>query len=80
LACLKEARNLAEEIGLPGELWQIWAALGELHEQRGEPEEARDAFCQAARIVQTLAREIEDEDLNKDFLLALQTRRVLEYR
>ena len=78
LARLREARALAEEIGLPGELWQIWAALGELHEQRGEREEAHGAFSRAARIVETLAGEIEDEVLKEGFLSAPQLRRVLE--
>jgi tetratricopeptide (TPR) repeat protein len=78
LGRLQEARALAEEIGLPGELWQIWAAIGELHEQRGEPEEAHAAFSRAASIVERLAAEIEDEALLQCFLSAPQLRRVLE--
>ena len=78
LASLHEAEALAEEIGLPGELWQIWAALGELHERRGEPEEARDAFSRAASIVERLAGEIEGEALKEAFLSAPQVRRVQE--
>ena len=78
LACLQESRTLAEDIGLPGELWQIWAALGDLHEQRREPEEACGAFTRAAGIVERLAGEIEDEVLKEGFLSAPQLRRVLE--
>jgi hypothetical protein len=70
--------RLAEEIGLPGELWQIWAALGELHEQRGQTEEAHGAFSRAARIAERLAGEIEDEVLKEGFLSAPQPRRVME--
>ena len=69
---------MAKEIGLPGELWQIWAARGELHEQRGESEEAHGAFSRAAHIVERFAGEIEDEILNEGFLSAPQLRRVLE--
>jgi hypothetical protein len=78
LAHLQEGRILAEEIGLPGELWQIWAARGELHEQRGEPEEAHGAFFRAAGIVERLAGEIEDEALTEGLLSAPHLRRVLE--
>jgi DNA-binding SARP family transcriptional activator/tetratricopeptide (TPR) repeat protein len=78
LARLREAGTLAEEIGLPGELWQIWAALRELHEQRQEPEEAHGAFSRAARILERLAGEIEDEALKEGFLSAPQPRGVLE--
>jgi ATP/maltotriose-dependent transcriptional regulator MalT len=80
LARLHEAKNLAEELGLPGELWQIWAAVGELYEQRGEREEAHGAFSRAARIVETLAEGIEDEALKEGFLSAPQIRSVLERR
>ena len=59
-------------------LWQVWAAIGELHEQRGEPEEASDASSRAAGIVERLAGEIEDEALKEGFLSAPQLRRVLE--
>jgi tetratricopeptide (TPR) repeat protein len=78
LAHLQEARTLAQEIGLPGELWQIWAAIGALYEQRGEPEEASAAFSRAASILERLAGEIEDEALKQGFLSAPQLRRVLE--
>ena len=78
LGRLREARTLAEEIGLPGELWQIWAALGELHEQRGEPEEAHDAYSRAASIGERLAGEIEVEVLKEGFLSAPRLQRVLE--
>jgi tetratricopeptide (TPR) repeat protein len=78
LGRLQEARTLAEEIGLPGELWRLWAALGELHEQRGETEEAHCAFSRAARIAERLAEEIEDDALKEGFLSAPQPRRVME--
>jgi hypothetical protein len=78
LARLQEASTLAEEIGLPGELWQIWAALGELHEQRSEPEEAHGAYSRAASIGKRLAGEIEAEVLKEGFLSAPQLRHVLE--
>ena len=54
-------------------------ALGELHEQRREPEEAHGAFSRASRIVETLAGEIEDGALKEGFLSAPQPRRVLEH-
>jgi tetratricopeptide (TPR) repeat protein len=78
LAHLQEASTLAQEMGLPGELWQIWAAIGELYEQREEPEEASDASSRAVQIVERLAGEIEGEVLTENFVSAPQLRRVLE--
>ncbi len=42
--CLQEAVAGAKEIGLPGELWQAEAALGELHLVCEEHEQAAQAF------------------------------------
>src|SRR3712207_8168862 len=55
LARLREAEVLAQDIGLPGELWQITAALGELYEERGDEERARDAFTRATQTLRSLA-------------------------
>lgn len=77
---LLEAKALAEEIGLPGESWQIHAAIGELWDERGEPEEARRAFLASAEVVNALARRISDQDLRDAFLSTPQVRRALELR
>ena len=77
LDLLREAEAIADGIGLPGELWQILARIGELHERRGEAQEARGAFGRAARTLRDLAAKIEDEDLRENFLSASQVRRVL---
>ena len=74
---LLEAEALAEGIGLPGELWQIRARIGELHERRGETEEARTAFSAAAQTLRTLAGKIGDEGLREGFLSAPRVSRVL---
>ena len=74
---LLAAEALAEGIGLPGELWQIRARIGELHGRRGETEEARAAFFGAAQILRTLAGKIGDEGLREAFLSAPRVSRVL---
>ena len=68
LARLREAEALAQEIGLPGELWQIRVALGELCEERGEEERARDAFSRATQALRSLAGRIDDSTLQASFL------------
>jgi tetratricopeptide (TPR) repeat protein len=74
---LREAEALAEMLGLPGELWRIQAALGELYERRGETGEARAAFTWAAQTLRMLAGKISDQELREGFLSAPQVRRVL---
>jgi tetratricopeptide (TPR) repeat protein len=74
---LHEAHSLAEKIELPKKLWQIQNRLGELHEKRGENEEARKAFSGAAQTLRMLAQKIGDQELREGFLSAPQVRRVL---
>src|SRR5207237_7828351 len=64
---LREAAGLAADLGLPGERWQIQAALGSLYEAVGEPAQAHTAFTEAARIIQELAKGIKDEALRARF-------------
>jgi DNA-binding SARP family transcriptional activator len=80
IAHLHEAQTLAEKIGLPGELWQIGARIGDLHERRGEAEQAREAFSIAAQTIRMLAGKMADEGLRERFLAAPQARRVLGQR
>jgi tetratricopeptide (TPR) repeat protein len=78
IAYLQEAAQLAEEIGLPGELWSILAAIGDHSLARGNQEQARRTFQQAAEIIRTLVDNIEDDAQRADFLAAVQARHVLE--
>ena len=74
---LREARELAKKIGLPGEIWQIQSRLGELHERRGQEAEAQKVYSLAAQTLRELALKIRDEDLREGFLSAPLVRGVL---
>ena len=76
---LREAAGLAAELGLPGERWQIQAALGTLYEAAGEPAQARTAWASAARIIQELAQGTKDETLRTCFLAGSQIHPVLQH-
>jgi tetratricopeptide (TPR) repeat protein len=75
---LREAAGLAADLGLPGERWQIQAALGRVYEAAGDPAQARTAFGEAARIIQGLAEGIKDETLRARFLAGPPIRQVLQ--
>lgn len=62
VGCLRSATALAEAIGLPDELWQLYAAQGKMQ--------------QAAEIVQTLAGRIDDEALQAGFVSAAPFRQL----
>src|SRR5437660_7476995 len=75
---LREAAGLAADIGLPGEQWQIQAALGRVYEAAGDPVQARTAFGEAATIIQGLAEGIKDEALRSRFLAGPPIQQVLQ--
>ena len=75
---LREAAGLAADLGLPGERWQIQAALGRLYEAAGDPAQACTAFGEAARIIQGLAEGIKDETLRSRFLAGSQIHQVVQ--
>ncbi len=76
---LCEAAQLAAEIGLPAEQWQIQAALGSLYEAGGEQGQAHTAFGEAARIIGGLAEGIKDETLRARFLAGPQIHPVVQH-
>ncbi|HEX6553060.1 MAG TPA: hypothetical protein VF026_09890, partial [Ktedonobacteraceae bacterium] len=75
---LREAARLAADLALPGEQWQIQAALGNLYEEAGETSQAHIAFGEAVRIIQRLAEGIKDETLRARFLAGPQIQPVLQ--
>ena len=75
---LCEAAQLAAEIGLPGERWQIQAALGRVYEAAGEPAQAHTVFAEAERIIQGLAEGIKDEARRARFLAGPQIHPVVQ--
>jgi len=76
---LHEAAQVATDLGLPGERWQIQAALGRLYEAIGQQEQAHTAFGEAARIIQGLAEGIGDEARRSRFLAGPQIQPVVQH-
>ena len=75
---LREAAQLAVDLGLPAERWQIQAALGTLYETSGQQEQANIAFAEAATILQRLAQAIRNEARRSHFLTAPLIQQVLQ--
>jgi tetratricopeptide (TPR) repeat protein len=77
IAHLKQAAMLSEAIGLPGELWSIQAALGELYLLQGQTDQAHAAFKRAGAIAQKLADALASDEQRANFLSSSPVRRVL---
>jgi len=75
---LREAASLSLEIGLPGELRCIQAAIGVLYQKRKETEQAHKAFRDAAAVLHALAEQMQDEVLRCNFLDAPLIQHILK--
>jgi tetratricopeptide (TPR) repeat protein len=76
---LRQAAGLAADLGLPGERWQIQAALGRVYEAAGDPVQARTVFGEAVTIIRGLAEGIKDETLRARFLAGPPIQQVLQH-
>ncbi len=65
---LATALEVAKEIGNPPQLWKTHAALGDLRQAQGQPDEARQAYRDALAIIEDVAAGLEDESLRETFL------------
>jgi DNA-binding SARP family transcriptional activator/tetratricopeptide (TPR) repeat protein len=77
IAYVQEVLSGAQDIGLPGEIWQAEAALAELYLVREEHEQAAHAFARAAATVEQLAGNIIDDELRSRFLQAPKVGQIL---
>ena len=76
---LREAAELAADLCLPEEQWQIQARLARVYEAEGEPAQARLAWAKAATIIQGLAQGIKDETLRARYVAGPQIQPVLQH-
>jgi len=76
---LREAAELAADLGLPEEQWQIQARLAKVYEAQDETAQACLAWAKASTIIQGLADGIKDEALRVRFLAGPQTQPVLQH-
>jgi tetratricopeptide (TPR) repeat protein len=79
IAHLREAARLAEEMGMPGELWSMCVELGEMYRKQGDESQADRTFARAAGIIQALAGTMGDQQQRTSFLSAPVVKHVLEH-
>ncbi len=65
---LAAALKIAEDIGNPPQLWKTHAALGDLRQAQGKPDDARQAYRDALSVIDGVAAGLEDESLRETFL------------
>jgi tetratricopeptide (TPR) repeat protein len=74
---LKTAINLLRKYPSPPTAWKIHAALGRLRARMGQTQAAREAFTQAATIIEMMSENVRDEHLRMTFLNSAAVRDVI---
>jgi ATP/maltotriose-dependent transcriptional regulator MalT len=75
---LNAALDQLREYPAPLVAWRIFAAFGRLRLQMSEGASAREAFTQAAKIIEQIAANVSGEELRATFLNSASVREVLE--
>jgi tetratricopeptide (TPR) repeat protein len=65
---LSAALEVATQIGNPPQLWKTLSAIGDLRRKQGRLEESNKAYQDAFAVIETVASELEKEDLREKFL------------
>ncbi|MHB8626437.1 MAG: ATP-binding protein [Aggregatilineales bacterium] len=68
IAYLREATARAKTWGMPGELWQIEAALGDIYLACGDAGQAHLSFVLATETIHTLAAGVQSAELRATFI------------
>lgn len=75
---LREADQLAADLGLPAERWQILVGLARVYQTEAAQKQAWQAIMEAAEIIERLAKGIKDETLRARYLAGSQIQPVVQ--
>ena len=77
-AALSRALMIAQEIGNPPQLWKTYQALGALYERQADLERARAAYQSAMDVIDGVAEQLQDQELQRTFLAARPVQEIRE--
>lgn len=75
---LHQARQVAEDMQVRRVLWEIFAALGEMENERGNAEQA-NAYCEQARTVLEFIRAHTPQEYRASFLNLPRVRKIFDW-
>ncbi len=63
-----KALEIAQQIGNPPQLWKTHAALGDLRQAQGRPDDARQAYRDAILVIEKVAAGLSDKSFKDTFM------------
>jgi tetratricopeptide (TPR) repeat protein len=65
--CFEKARDLADQMGYPPLMWKTRFSLGQIYNQQGKYEAAKESLTKASAIVERMASNVSDTEVKETF-------------
>jgi tetratricopeptide (TPR) repeat protein len=66
--CFEKARDLADQMGYPPLIWKTRFSLGQIYNQQGKYEAAKESIAKAGAIIKQMASNVSDSEVKQTFL------------
>jgi tetratricopeptide (TPR) repeat protein len=74
--CFEKARDLADQMGYPPLMWKTCFSLGQIYNQQGQYEAAKESLEKTSAIIERMASNVSDAEVKKTFLNSKQVQDV----
>jgi tetratricopeptide (TPR) repeat protein len=66
--CFEKARDLADQMDYPPLMWKTRFSLGQIHNQQGKYDEAKQSLEKASIVIEQMASNVSDTEVKETFL------------
>ena len=70
--CFEKARDLSDQMGYPPLMWKTRFSLGQIYNQQGKYEAAKESLEKASAIIEQMASNVSDTEVKETFLNSKQ--------
>jgi tetratricopeptide (TPR) repeat protein len=66
--CFEKARDFADQMGYPPLMWKTRVSLGQIYNQQGKYEAAKESLAKASATIKRMASNVSDTEVKETFL------------
>jgi len=66
--CFEKSRDIADQMGYPPLMWKTRFSLGQIYNQQGKSEAAKESLEKASAIIEKMASNVSDTEVKETFL------------
>jgi tetratricopeptide (TPR) repeat protein len=76
--CFEKARVLSDQMGYPPLMWKTRFSLGQIYNQQGKYEAAKESLAKASAIIERMASTVSDTEVKETFFNSKQIQDVYQ--